>query len=396
MNRYVLILLSTSAVAFANEAANTVDTRLEVFADRNDVLSIAPTLAVKRVLSKLWSLEWEETVDAVSGASRQFGLNSKGGLDAKSGASTNLSKYDGVSGASGRDGKGQEISEVRIGSHLSLTRSNQGHVGTITVGGSNEHDYRSLQGGLSGSWDFGERNTTLSGGLNLFSDRMSPPFPWNQWGGGDKTVVSSRMGLSQLLTPLTLVAVDGTLTWTAGYMGHPYNPVSTLDSGFVTERLPRRKEALALSSQLIQGYHLGESLGSLNLEYRRTVDSWALASHTIDLKLSQHLGDETVLRLRGRWYQQGAATFIRDDFQGDEVYRSADIRLYKFTSWLAGIKISSTFPEDWRAHGAPDRWSLAYDHLWRDTYGDGTLYQLYSASSIYMQGTGAIELGWDL
>ena len=397
MRRRALAWLSVAMLSvpvLAEEAGNSVDTRLEVYADRNDVISVAPVVAVKRLLSRLWSVNVEGELDAVTGASRQWGTDSKGGLDARSGASA---KFDGVAGASMRSEGGEPMPEIRGGGKLSLTYSNQGRVGTVLVGGSNEHDYRSLQAGISGSWDFAERNTTLSGGVTVFIDNMSPPAPWNALGGGDKTVVSYRAGLSQILTPLTLAAVDLTLTTNDGYMGHPYNPVSTTDSGFIAERLPRSKQALAVSGQLVQGFHLGERLGSVSGEYRWTTDSWGLLSNTLDLKWNQHLTDETVVRLRGRIYDQGTASFVRDSYQGNEAYRTADIRLYAFRSWLLGIKVTSTFPEDWQKSAwLPDRWSLSYDHLWRNTRGNPQLYQLYSVGSMYMQGTGAVEVGWDL
>lgn len=262
--------------------------------------------------------------------------------------------------------------------------------------GSTEDDYHSISPAISGSWDFAERNTTLSWAGAWFFDRMEPQGVWATMGGGDKFVQSYTLGLAQTLTPLTLVGITANGIRTTGHIGHPYTPVSTRDSGMIAEALPEAKNALAMSGQLIQGWLVGERLGSINAEYRWYTDSWDLRSQTLTLQVSQHLSEATVLRLQGRYYTQTGAAFAQTDlYQGSEAYRTADIRFHRFQSWMAGLKVSSEFPDAWEGW-LPRRWNLSYDHLVRDTPGNPLLYQLYDADAWYQQGTARVGLGWDL
>jgi hypothetical protein len=384
--------LVMAAATFASDGEDRLDTKVEAFHDRNDVWAFSPILSLSKRIAKHLSLELETQLDAVTGASREWGLSGSGQkLDANTGASV---KLDGVSGASAREG-GEIDPEIRAGGRAGLSWSNQGRVFAASFYSSRENDYVSYSPSVSGAWDFAERNTTVSWGASWFFDRMTPYGEWGRLGGGAKRVQSYNLGLTQTLTPLSLAGLTTTFTRTTGYIGHPYNPVSTRDSGMLAEELPGAKDALALAGQFVQGFHLADRLGSLNGEYRWYSDSWNLRSHTLTLRWNQHLTDATVVRLQGRYYDQTGAAFASADYTGVERYRTADIRFHPFRSWLAGLKIDSEFPEEW-AGWLPRRWDLSYDHLWSDTPGNPLLYQLYAKDAWYMQGTARAGLSWDL
>jgi hypothetical protein len=387
------LLLSVPFALFANDGEDRLDTKFEVFHDRNDVTAVSPIFQLTKSIGRHFGIEWEGQLDAVTGASREWGLKGSGQiLDANTGASA---KLDGVSGASAREG-GDIAPEIRAGSKIGLTWTDKkGGVLNGSLYASKENDYTSFSPALGGSWDFAERNTTVSWGGSWFFDRMTPYGEWGRLGGGAKRVQSYNLGLSQILTPLSLAGLNATFTRTTGYIGHPYNTVGTLDSGTVAENLPRAKDAVALAGQFIQGFHLGEQLGSVNAEYRWYTDSWNLRSHTLTVRWNQHVSDASVVRLQGRVYTQTAAAFARKTNLGNEIYRTADIRFFAFNSYLLGAKYSSEFPEEW-AGWLPRRWDLSYDHLVRDTKGNTALYQFYAADAWYMQGTARAGLSWDL
>jgi hypothetical protein len=398
-----LSIRAATAVAIASLLAGVaaasdgdgVATKFEAFHDRNDVTALSPIVELRKTIAKSLSLLWEAQVDAVTGASRDWGRKGSGQeeLDGIDGASDRL---DGVSGASGSE-DGEQIPEIRGGTRLGLEWARNGRVFGASLYGSTESDYKSISPAISGAWDFAERNTTLSWAASWFFDEMTPKGSWADLGGGKKRVQSYTLGLTQSFTPLTLGGV--TVNWirTTGYIGHPYNPINSLDSGLIGEMLPERKDALATSAQVIQGWVLGDLLGSVNTEYRYYSDSWDLRSQTLTVQVSQHLTEESVLRFQGRWYTQTGAAFAQSPlYLGNEVYRTADIRFHRFSSWMAGAKFSSTFPEAWTSGWAPRRWDLSYDHLVRDTKGDPLLYQLYAKDAWYQQGTARAGLGWDL
>jgi hypothetical protein len=388
--------------AVAQETTDRLDTKFEVFHDRNDVTAISPVFLLTKGIGNSMSVEWEGQLDAVTGASRQWGTSGSGqnppldvvdvvsGASGGGGTSSSSHALDGISGASGNGNW-----EYREGTRVGLTWSDKGRMLTGSVYGSHENDYQSISPSIGGSWDFAERNTTLSWGATWFFDKLAPYGAWALVAGGDKRIQSYDLGLAQILTPLSLVGVDATFTRTTGSIGLPYNPPMTRDSGLVSERFPGSKDAIALSGQFVQGFHLQDLLGSVSTEYRWYQDSWDLRSNTVTVRWSQHLSGATVVRLQGRWYKQTGAAFASTDYIGTEVYRTGDIRYFPFSSYLAGAKISSEFPDDWTGLW-PRRWDLSYDHLLRDTHGNPYLYQLYPANAWYMQGTFRAGLSWDL
>lgn len=394
-------LLATTFFAtslFANEGEDKLDTKYEWFQDRNQATALAPIFLLTRSISRNFGIEWEGQMDAVAGASRRWGVEGSGQnppLDASTGASGQTifvsHALDGVSGASGNGDW-----ELRAGTKIGLTWTDKkGGVLNGSLYASKENDYQSFSPAVGGSWDFAERNTTVSWGGSWFFDEMTPYGAWATMGGGAKRVQSYNLGLSQILTPLTLVGLNATFTRTTGYIGHPYNAVSTLDSGIVVEHLPERKDALALAGQVVQGFLVGNLLGSINADYRWTSDSWNLRSHTVTVRWNQHVTDASYFRLQTRVYSQTGAAFSSKAYTGQESYRTADIRFFPFYSVLAGVKFVSEFPEDW-AGWLPRRWDVSCDYLWRNTHGNKSLYQLYPATGHYMQTTSRFGLSWDL
>lgn len=378
LKKAISVPLALAIAAAANDEGDRLDLKFEAFRDRNDVTALSPIFLLSKSVAKHVTVDWEGQWDVVSAASRQVGTSgSQGG-----------SSLDGVTGASGNW-------ESRFGSRVGATYANQGRVFSGSVYASRESDYQSFSPAVGGSWDFAERNTTVSWGGSWFFDKLTPYGAYQPYGGGEKRVQSYNLGLSQILTPLSLVGFNATYTRTTGYIGHPYNPIQTVDSGMLGERLPEAKDALALAGQFLQGFHIGNLLGSTSVEYRAYEDSWALRSHTVTVKWTQHFSDATVFRIQGRWYRQWGAEFVKDAYSGNERYVTVDIRFYPFSSYLVGAKLMSEFPDDWPGW-LPRRWNLSYDHLWRDTHGNVQLYQLYPADAWYQQGTARAGLSWDL
>jgi hypothetical protein len=370
------------------ESEHGVDVKYMYYWDKNDVWNHTPAIAYFRKFASFWKFQWDQEVDAVSGASRRLGLRNIGRL------ADNDLKVDAITGASQR--------EIRHSEQATASYSNAGRNASASLYFSDENDYRSYSPSVSGSWDFNERNTTLGGSAALFLDDMHPTGGFSGE-GGSRRIVSLTASLAQVLSPLTLGSVAANVIRSTGYLGHPYNPAVTADGAMFTENLPDRKVSLALSGLIIQGFHLGERLGSLRLEARHYRDDWKLVSNTADLQWYQHLTEGTYVRLRARGYRQGAAAFANEYYQGNEVYRTPDIRFYSFSSLTLGLKLGSVFPESWGESALlPDRWDLSYDHGMRDTKGElggpGPMkhYQLFSKDEYYIQGTAMVGMGFDL
>lgn len=374
--------------AHGAESDQGLDLKYMYYWDRNGVWNHTPAFAFFRKLGNRWKFQWDQELDYVSGASRRLGLKNIGRL------ADNDQNLDAVSGASRR--------EFRHSEQPSISYSNQGRNAAAAFYFSDENDYTSYSPSLSGSLDFNERNTTVGGSAAAFFDDMHPAAPFAGL-GGSRTILSLSATLAQLLSPLTLIGATANVIHSSGFLGHPYTPAITGQGDLLLENLPDKKTAASLTGQIVQGYHLGDHLGSIHFEARHYRDDWRLVSNTADLQWYQYLLEGTYVRLRVRGYRQGAAAFAKDRYDGDEVYRTPDIRYFAFSSLTLGAKIGSTFPESWGGSAwLPDRWDLSYDHGVRDTRGedDGIHplyhYQLFPADEHYIQGTFMAGLSFDL
>lgn len=379
--------LALPGPARAVEGVSGLDLKYMYYQDRNGVWNHTPAFAFFRRLSSLVRFQWNQELDAVSGASRRLGLGNTGQLG------DHAAQLDGVSGASRR--------EIRHSEQATLAYGNQGRAAAVSFYFSDENDYRSYSPAFSASWDFNDRNTTLSAAWSLFLDSFRPTGGFAGQ-GGDRRIQGLKVGLTQLVSGLSLFSVSVHPIRSTGYLGHPYNPVVLADGAMITERLPDRKLSVALTGTWIQGYRFRDRLGSVHVEARHYRDDWRLNSNTLDVKWHQYLAEGTYLRLRARVYRQGAAAFHKPAYQGDEAYRTADIRFAPFQSLTFGAKLASRFPEAWSESALlPDRWDIGYDHGARDTEGQGNAvhpffnYQLHDAGTFYRQGTFMAGLGFD-
>jgi hypothetical protein len=381
-------LVALPSVLRAEETDQGLDFKYMYYWDRNKVWNHTPAFAYFKKIASSWKLQWDQELDAVSGASRRLGLLNIGRTG------DNDRKLDGISGASKR--------EIRHSEQATLAYGHQGRNAAASMYFSDENDYRSYSPSLSGSLDFNDRNTTVGGSAAAFFDDMHPKEPFEGL-GGKRQILSVTGTLAQVLTPLTLCGLTANVIHSSGYLGHPYNPVVTSLGTLMQENLPDRKTSVAVSGQFIQAFHIKDQLGSLHFEARHYRDDWELVSNTADIQWYQYVLDGTYVRLRARGYHQGAAAFASDSYVGNEVYRTPDIRFYEFSSLTLGLKVGSVFPDKWQESGwLPDRWDVSYDHGIRDTKGedDGESplyhYQLFPKDQYYIQGTLMVGLAFDL
>ena len=384
-----LVVLFSSALPrpIGAREVEGLDFKYMYYWDRNGVRNHTPAILFLKKLSLPWSLRWQQEVDMVSGASRRLGLRLIGRQGDRP------LDLDGVSGASRR--------EIRHSEKATMAYAKDGRAASGSFYFSDENDYTSYSPSLGGTWDFHDRNTTVGADVALFIDEMRPRGSFAGL-GGDRKITSATVTFSQILTRRSLAGLTVNGIYSAGYLGHPYNPVALADGSLILENLPDDKSSLAVTGQITQGYTLGGRLGSVRLEARYYRDTWKLASGTADLQLYQYFTESGYFRLRARGYAQEAAAFAKDTYAGDEVYRTADIRYYGFSSLTLGLKLGSAFAGSWGESALlPDRWDISYDHGMRDTRGEeGTAsfhhYQLFPQDQYYLQGTLMLGLSFDL
>ncbi len=385
-----LLLAIAPACLIASESGSSLELKHEYFWDKNKVWNHTPCFSLRLALDRKWSFGLEQELDIVTGASRRLGADKIGQFGDR--------ELDVVSGAS-------KI-EQRYSENPSLTYSHAGLTASGSVYTSNENDYFSLSPAGSFSYDLFDRNMTIGVNYAEFYDKFKPQGAFAGL-GGNKRIRSTGVTIAQSLTPLTLVAATGTFIKSWGYLGHPYNSPMTDSGQMMEERLPDHKTAGAVAGQIVQGYHLGDLLGSLNVDARRYQDTWGLTSTTVDSKLCQYFTEGAYIRFRYRYYTQTGAAFAKRDYTGNELYKTGDIRFFPFQSNLFGVKLSGPFPDAWATSAfLPDRWDVKFDYMFRNTHGDPVgdtpgqaryvTYQLYDPSETYTQGVIMVGLTYNL
>jgi hypothetical protein len=228
----------------------------------------------------------------------------------------------------------------------------------LSLGGALSHETDFFSTSLSAqlAHDFNNRNTTLSGGLNLESDTISPvggtPLAGSTYGLFDKTGNQHRngetavLGLTQVMTRRWLTQGSFSTEHASGYETDPYKIVSLLDAqglasanplaDYVYERRPGSRNRWSLFWD--NRYAFDGAV--LQASYRRTGDSWGVHSDTFDMHLRVGVGSG-YFEPHLREYRQSAADFFHfylDSAAALPADFSADPRLAAFHGQTLGLK----------------------------------------------------------
>lgn len=377
----LLAILLCGLEARAEAPGGGLDLVSQTYRDRNGVWVHTALASFRKALGRRLGIEWTQTYDYMSGASRSLGKALTGRIDS-------LHSVDGVSGASARESRHASRAVLRLGdADQSLSPG---------LYGSRERDYTSIAPFLGYRRRFNGSNTYVSADLAFHFDRSQPGPPFQDL-GGKKRVGNLEINLTQTLTPLLLVGAGVAVVGSRGRLGHPYTPTVAADGALLDESLPRSRAGVSIFLQAIQGYILRGSLGAVDLQFSRYEDDWDLESYALDSRWTQKFPGDSYLRLRLRGYHQTGALFTRRPYLGHEAYHSADIRLRSFRSVLLGAKWGGNLPESWGAIPfLPDSWDLGYERTLRNTSGDRpgavVLYQLYSPERHYTQDVARLGL----
>ena len=217
-----------------------------------------------------------------------------------------------------------------------------------------EFDYQSLGVSANISWDFNNRNTTLTTGAAYNADTINPvggvptgltamSASKSSTGSGDnKQVIDLIIGVTQVINRTTLMQFNLNIGTDSGYMTDPYKILSVLDGSgnlrgtdpYLYEKRPDSRTRQALYWKTVMGF----SEDVLNLSYRYYRDDWDVSSHTVEMKYRFSLGNKHYLQPEARYYVQDKANFYYYNLVDGALptYASADYRLADLkTSTLA-------------------------------------------------------------
>jgi hypothetical protein len=305
--------------------------------------------------------------------------------------------YDGISGATPlgtHDLAGKvltsQVVDVRKAGNLEVDYQLGRHTLTPGFAYSTESDYLSYGVSLGDAIEFNEKNTTLQFGASHNFDNVRQANR-TTWLGKDST--EGIIGISQILSPATVVSAAFTLGYDDGYLNDPYRLAeyhpTIFPPGFnvgVPEHRPghRSKEVLFTSAT----HYFKAVDASLEASYRFHHDSYEVFSHTVGLTWHQHLGKYFMVEPLFRFYEQSAASFYATTFSGPFVadpagLHSSDYRLSEFYSLDYGLQFTIIVQE--HVH------LVAGYHRYEMRGLDNTSAAMYPKADIF---TGGISISW--
>ncbi|HEV2695736.1 MAG TPA: DUF3570 domain-containing protein [Verrucomicrobiae bacterium] len=297
--------------------------------------------------------------------------------------------YDSISGATPigtHDLTGKvlttDVKDTRYAGNIGLDCRLLNHVISPGFAYSQESDYISYGISLGDAIEFNDKNTILQfGASHNFDDvRQSDRTTWS---GKDSTDII--IGVSQLLSPVTVVNAAFTFGYDDGFLNDPYRLAeyhpTIFPTGFdigVPEHRPgyRSKEVLFTSVT-----HYFDNLNaSLEASYRFHHDSYDVFSHTLGLTWHQHLGKHFIVEPMFRFYGQTAASFYTTTFSGPFTadpagLHSSDYRLSEFYSTDCGIQATAIINDHVQLVAGYHRYEMrGLDNTSADMYPKANVY----------------------
>ena len=310
--------LAIACVAVAPARADTGFTsKVQVYADSDRTQVVSPVVDARADVAADTSVSLGYLVDVVSSAS-----------------------VDIVSQASPRT-----MHDTRHQVSLGL-----GHVfDTITAHGaysfSKENDYLSHTLDASLSDELFDKNTTLAlgYGISLNSVGRSGDLNFSR----SLTVQHVSASWTQLVSPHVATQVTYELGDASGYQASPYRfvPVRPRLDAAPSFWVPETDPDTRWRHAIVVGANRALDSGSVQGDYRFYLDTWGIASHTLGARYFSSLTKHLELRLRERFYTQGAASFYQNLYTMATKYITYDRELSPLWSETIGGKLSYGFTE---------------------------------------------------
>jgi hypothetical protein len=301
--------------------------------------------------------------------------------------------YDGISGAtptgtyriSPTSGliRTVELADIRRAGNVELDCRLANHTLTPGFAYSKESDYESYGISLSDAIEFNEKNTTLQLGASHNFDtvqRSGSPFPRAK----DKGSTEAIIGISQLLTPKTILTVNFTFGHETGYLSDPYRQAEFVYAGHQLgvvryENRPDERDKEIFFASLT--HYFTPLNASLEGSYRFYHDSFDVSAHTVSLTWHQWLGKHLIVEPTFRFYEQSSASFYSPLFNAnpaDLKFYSADYRLSEFYSLDYGVQATVVLNDHLRLIGGYHRYEM--NGL------DNTVTAMYPQANIFTAG----------
>jgi len=258
---------------------------------------------------------------------------------------------------------------------------------------SNESDYRSYAFALNYTYEFNEKNTTLSLGWSHAYDQILANDFTFLTNSAHKNSDNFIIGGTQLLSPGTVLGANLTLGYAHGYLSDPYRAVVFNESDLnpdnqvvlAGENRPSHRFSQALLLSLTQA--ITPLNASIEGTYRFYHDSYGIYANTLGLAWFQKIGNSLVLSPSARYYRQTAADFYGIQFPGDPInnpdraprFYSADYRLSEMETFTLGFEGTLKLHKQLDLH-------LGYQRYWMRGLDHETDQSTYPNANIFTAG----------
>ncbi len=226
---------------------------------------------------------------------------------------------------------------------------------------STEHDYLSHTLSFNISDELNDKNTQLGLGYSISLNRVGRSGDDNF----SRPLTTHHIAASwtQTVSPRFVTQVTYELGYSDGYQASPYRFVPIRQSAdaapdfWVPETDPetRGRHALVGGANLAVG-----EASSLQGDYRIYLDTWGITSHTIGARYFINLAKNLEVRLRERFYSQGAASFYQSVYMAPTKYIVYDRELSPLWSETLGAKLTYGFSERVEAELKVDGFYYSY------------------------------------
>jgi len=228
--------------------------------------------------------------------------------------------------------------ETRIQRGASMDILAQDAIVSISTSTSNEPDYKADRTGLDVAQDlFGGLTTVKLGATRGQDDVRRHGVPWFS---ASATHWEYRLGLSQVITPRLVAALNLETDADTGYLGSPYRAARVFGT-LVPERDPTTRTSRAIALRVTGA--VGDS-GSVRGIFRYFHDTWNIHASTAELGYGRHLGERWMIDGSVRHYHQTKALFYSDNFTTEYTFMSRNRQLGTFTDNSLALSASYRIP----------------------------------------------------
>lgn len=207
--------------------------------------------------------------------------------------------------------------------------------------------------------DFDAKSTSISIAQDFFGDLSTVSFGYSRGGDVIRSSIDQsfrkqaerqhyRLSWTQVLTPTLIASLNYEGITDEGYLQNPYRSVRfKIADNFSRERenYPRTRTSSAIA--LRARYHLPYR-AAVYFEARHYSDTWKIEANHLKFGYVHPIENKWVLDFSWRHYQQSAAEFYADVFNGpnlslngaENVFRARDKELSEFATDTLGFNVS--------------------------------------------------------